>query len=446
MTTSPEVNVTAVIDVGRLRGIQLGVILVCGLVATLDGFDLQSISFVAPVLTKLWGITSAELGPVFSASLAGLMIGALVSGPVADRVGRKAVVVTSVFAFGVFSLLTAFSGNVQELLIYRFLTGLGLGGSMPNVIALTAEYSPERIRRTLITTMWFGVPVGVVAGGLLASWMIPAFGWQSVFYLGGGVPLVIGFIALFGLPESLRFLVNRGARAQRMVGVVKRLNPQLDVTPDTVFTLPERRLEGLPVNHLFRHGYAASTCLLWVAFFMNLFINYFVTNWMPTVLQKAGLPLSSSIVGLVALEAGGLIGGVVIGRWGDRGDRSLKNILAWALLLNAVAMVLIRSTHGLVLLMTMLFIAGLLFIGAQFGLNAVAATIYPTSIRSTGVGWALGVGRLGSVIGPLVGGAIVGYLPNPTAMFAVAAVPSVLGGLALIVMRTEKWSGEALSS
>ncbi|MCL6599477.1 MAG: MFS transporter [Alicyclobacillus macrosporangiidus] len=440
MPTSREVNVNDLIDAGRLRGIQLGVILLCGLIATLDGFDLQSISFVAPVLTKLWGIKSAELGPVFSASLAGLMIGALVSGPVADRVGRKAVVVVSVFAFGAFSLLTTLSGNVQELVVYRFLTGVGLGGSMPNVIALTAEYSPERLRRTLITTMWFGVPIGVVAGGLLAAWMIPSFGWKSVFYLGGGVPVVIGLIALFGLPESLRFLVNRGARAERLAAVVKRLNPQLAVTPDTVFVLREQRLAGLPVKHLFGHGYAVNTLLLWVAFFMNLFINYFVTNWMPTVLQKAGLPLSSSIVGLVMLEAGGLIGGVIIGRWGDRSDKNLKNILAWALLLNAVAVVLIRYTHGEASLMMMLFITGLLFVGAQFGMNAVAATIYPTSIRSTGIGWALGVGRVGSIIGPLVGGAIVGFLPNPTEMFAVAAVPSLLGAIALAVMKPERWT------
>ncbi|MCL6594343.1 MAG: MFS transporter, partial [Alicyclobacillus sp.] len=280
-------------DTGRLRGFQYVVIVVCGLVATLDGFDLQSISFVAPVLTKLWGMKPTDLGPVFSASLAGLMMGALLAGPVADWIGRKKVVVVSVFAFGLFSILTASAHHTGELLFYRLLTGLGLGGSMPNVIALTAEYSPDRMRRTLITIMWFGVPVGVVAGGLLAAWMIPAFGWTSVFYLGGIVPLLISVIALLFMPESLRFLVNRGGDRQRIFTMVKRLDPHRDVSPDTQFDLGEQRLQGIPVKHLFGYGYAVNTVLLWVAFFMNLFINYFVTNWMPTVLQKAGLPLSS---------------------------------------------------------------------------------------------------------------------------------------------------------
>ncbi|MCL6637152.1 MAG: MFS transporter, partial [Alicyclobacillus sp.] len=209
-SSASVVRVSDLMDTGRLRGFQYVVMVVCGLVATLDGFDLQSISFVAPVLTKLWGIQPTDLGPVFSASLAGLMVGALLAGPVADWIGRKKVVVVSVFAFGLFSLLTASAHSTGELLFYRLLTGLGLGGSMPNVIALTAEYSPDRIRRTLITVMWFGVPVGVVAGGLLAAWMIPAFGWTSVFYLGGVVPLLISGIAVLYMPESLRFLVSRG--------------------------------------------------------------------------------------------------------------------------------------------------------------------------------------------------------------------------------------------
>jgi len=439
MSASNRVNVSDFIDRNRLSRVQLTVIILCGLVATLDGFDLQSISFVAPVVSKMWALKPTEMGSVFSAGLFGLMIGALVSGPIADRIGRRGVVIFSAFAFGLFSLLTVLSGNVHELTIYRFLTGLGLGGSMPNIIALTAEYSPLRIRKTMVSTMFCGVPVGAVLGGLLATSIIPTLGWKSLFYLGGIIPIVLGFVLIGGIPESIRFLVAKdvqSTQSAKIVSVLRKINPSEPMPANPIFYLPERKFEGMPVKHLLGPGYAANTILLWIVFFMNLFITYFVSNWMPTVLHKAGLPLSKAIIGVVLLEAGGVIGGIFIGRWGDK--RSLKAILVWAFFLNAIALVLISFTSSVGMLMLMIFIAGLLFVGAQFGINALAATIYPTAVRSTGVGWALGIGRIGSILGPIIGGIILVSLGNVKEMFLIAAVPSVLGGIALMFMRTSK--------
>jgi AAHS family 4-hydroxybenzoate transporter-like MFS transporter len=442
--TKARVNVSAWIDQRGVSRMQWWIFILCGLVATLDGVDLQSISFVAPVIVRQWHVNPALLGPVFSASLFGLMLGALVSGPLADRVGRKAVVTASVFAFGLFSILTAGAGSVGQLVAMRFLTGLGLGGSMPNIIALTDEYAPHSVRKTTVSTMFIGVPIGAVVAGILAARLIPAYGWQSVFIDLGGVPtLVLGFIVLFLLPESIRFLVVRAARPDRVAAVLGRLDPSAGLDADREFYLPEERRAGFPAKHLFERVNRLNTPLLWVVFFMNLLVIYFVTNWLPTVLRGAGLPLTDAIWGVVMLEGGGVVGGVLIGYIADRVN--IRRVLGATFFLAAISLALIGAMHGLVPVMTMIFLAGLFAVGAQFGINALAASIYPTAVRSTGVGWAFGVGRVGSIIGPLIGGTLVAAKAGVTAIFGTAAIPAVVAALAIVLMR-EAEASQAVAS
>ncbi|MCL6627036.1 MAG: MFS transporter, partial [Alicyclobacillus shizuokensis] len=306
MRQTDRVNVSEVIDNSPISGFQVFIIVVCAIVAMLDGYDLQAISFVAPVLSKEWGLAESAMAPVFSIGLLGLMLGALISGPIADRAGRKMVVTYSSLAFGVFSLLTVLSHNTSELMVFRFLTGLGLGGSMPNIISLTAEYSPERVRKSMISAMFCGLPVGAVVGGLLATSMIPALGWQSLFYLGGIIPMAIALLSACALPESIRFLVTKHAESPKIARILSRISPSVAVADRVTFYLSEPPQPGIPVKHLFRPGYAVNTVLLWIVFFMNLMIIYFVSNWMPTLLEDAGLPLDKAIIGVVMLQGGGV--------------------------------------------------------------------------------------------------------------------------------------------
>ncbi|MCL6594399.1 MAG: MFS transporter, partial [Alicyclobacillus sp.] len=310
----------------------------------------------------------------------------MLSGPVADRVGRKLVIILCTLFFGLFSLFTVFAHNTGTLLLMRFLTGLGLGGSMPNIIALTAEYMPLRIRKTMISVMFSGVPVGAVVGGLIASDMIPAYGWESMFYLGGIVPLVLGLILCAALPESARFLVTMGKSGSQ--DKVRRILRRIGVAagPQTTVVLAEQRLTGMPVRRLFDPGYARNTSLLWVVFFLNILIIYFVSNWLPTVLRNAGLPLSMAVIGVVALQGGGVVGAILLGRWCDAGP--VRRVLGISFVLAAVTLGLIGYMHGVAATMLMIFAAGFFVIGAQNSLNALAASVYPTSVRSTGVSWA----------------------------------------------------------
>lgn len=303
---------------------------------------------------------------------------------------------------------------------------------MPNIISLVAEYAPERVRRTAVTTMFSGVPFGGFLGGLFARWLIPVFGWKSIFYLGGIVPIIIGLITLAALPESIRFLALRGTEGERIARIFRRIDPGFQGV-NIRYVLPEERTEGLPVRELFRPGFALNTILLWIVFFMSLLIIYFTTNWLPTVLENAGLPLENAIVGTAAFHAGSVIGSIIIGSAGDRFNA--KKVLGCVFFLGAIALALVGYAGGLGVTMLVISIVGFLCVGGQSGINALAAVLYPTSARSTGVGWALGVGRLGSIVGPLIGGIIIAMHWTLQQIYLLAAVPALIASGLIMCMR-----------
>jgi AAHS family 4-hydroxybenzoate transporter-like MFS transporter len=434
MVAVPSRDVSELIDHAPVGAFQRRAIALCALVAILDGFDTQSIAFVAPVIVKQWGLDLAAFGPVFGAGLLGLMFGALLFGPVADRIGRKGVIVLSTAWFGVFSVLTAMAGSPGELLALRFLTGLGLGGAMPNIIALTSEYAPARLRATLVTLMFCGFPLGAVLGGLVSAQVIAAFGWPSVFLLGGILPLLLVPVLVLALPESLRYLVAKGKEANQW-SILARIGHGTSIVPGERLVLPERRLEGVPVKHLFLEGRLVGTALLWVVFFSNLLILYFLINWLPSVLQAAELPLEKAIIGTVVLNAGGIAGGLALGWLVDR--RGPFGILLAAYCLAAIFVAAIGSVGAAVgVIMAVVFAAGFFVIGSQFCMNALAASAYPTSVRATGIGWALGIGRVGSVIGPIIGGMLLSLGWTPNALFLAAALPAGVAAIAVALLRT----------
>jgi MFS transporter, AAHS family, 4-hydroxybenzoate transporter len=424
------IDVADFIDAQPVGGFQVRLLLTCAAVLLLDGFDTTAIGYVAPSLAKEWGLTKGALGPVFSAGLFGLMIGALTLGPLADRIGRKQIIVFSTLAFGLGALVTALVQDVNTLLVIRFLTGLGLGGAMPNTIAMTSEFNPQRRRATMVMIMFCGFSVGAALGGLLAAALIPQFGWRSVFVVGGLAPLLLVPILQLRLPESVRFLALTGRANARVAELLRAIAPNVVFGPTTQFVVREARLVGIPVRHLFTQARTFVTLLLWVVFFMSLLDLYFLSNWLPTVLNDLGASVSEAAAIGSMLQVGGVVGSFALGSVIDRFSfRALALVYFIAVFaISAIG----QFGHSAVFVTIAIFAAGFCTVGGQIAANALAAGFYPTSLRATGVGWALGIGRVGSIIGPLVGGVLLAQKWSPAAVFLAAAAAALCASLAAL--------------
>jgi len=431
-TNAGVTDVAVFIDQQPVGGFQIRLLLACAAVLFLDGFDTQAIGYVAPALGQDWGLARGALGPVFSAGLFGLMIGALVFGPVADRIGRKHVIVFSTVAFGLGTLAAAFAYDVTSLLVIRFLTGLGLGGALPNAVALTSEFSPHRRRATMVMAMFVGFSIGAALGGLIAAVLIPYFGWRSVFLIGGIAPLLLAPFLVARLPESVRFLALAGNADARVRELLARIAPSASFPAGTRFGVHEAKLAGLPVAHLFREGRTAATLVLWVVFFMSLLDLYLLSNWLPTVLNDLGASVSVAVAVGAMFQVGGVVGTFALGQYIDRFS---FRALALTYLFAAVAVSTVGySGHSIPFATLAIFCAGFCIVGGQIAANALTATYYPTMVRSTGVGWALGIGRIGSIVGPLIGGYMLANRVSAEFLFLAAAVPALVASIAAFVL------------
>jgi AAHS family 4-hydroxybenzoate transporter-like MFS transporter len=424
-------TVSEIIDQRPVSGFQARTMLLCGTVLVLDGFATQSIGFLAPSMAESLHLSIHTFGTVFAAALIGLMIASMAAGLIADRVGRKVPIIVATLMFGAFSIATGRATTFDQLIAFRFLAGLGFGGAIPNVVALTAEYAPKRLQQTLITILFASMPLGALLGGLVSSVMLPRWGWRSVFYVGGALPLVVGVVLIKALPESLRFLTASGRNRESMKRIVAEIAPELkDGAFDASPQKEDKPLPGARVLQLFSQGRAVGTVLLWIPFFMNLLMLYFIVNWLPALMHRTHMPVSAGVFGVAVFSLGGIVGSLLQGR----------AMSAWGgftvLLSEFVLSLLLISSLGLIaafpLIMLVTFLCGCFIQGAQAGLNALAATFYPTSMRSTGVGWALGIGRLGSIVGPLLGGILIAHEWSLQQIFLAGATPALLAVLAIV--------------
>jgi AAHS family 4-hydroxybenzoate transporter-like MFS transporter len=429
------VDIAELIESRKIGALQFAVITWACAIMFIEGYDMQVVPFAAPAMIKAWHVNKAYFGPVFGFGLFGYMLGATLLSNLGDKFGRKKVIVAGGLLFGAFTLASAFSVTLRELLVLRFIAGIGLGASIPSAIALAAEYAPSRTRATTISILFIGYNLGSTAGGLVAAHFIPIFGWPVVFYVGGVVPILLSLTLIFALPESVRFLALQPGQESRVAAIARGIAPERTFDPDTRFVLREEHRAGVPVKNLFTEGRAFITAMLWFAFIASLLGHTFLTSWLPTVLSSDGMSLSHAVTAGALLQFGGAFGSVLIGWLLDK--RGIITI-AVAFALSAPLVVFIGSAHiSDAVLMVAVFLTGIGMLGGQVGLNAISGTIYPTYIRSTGAGWAFGVGRIGSILGPVIGGVLIGWHQPTSLLFIYAAIPFLCcAGAAYLLDRT----------
>jgi len=427
----------------RIGGLQLRVAALCTLVQICDGYDINSIGVSVPSLTHAWNLPGPAFTVAFLWSSIGIMVGALSAGPIGDRVGRKPLLLASLTIFGLASLLSAFAGSLLLLSILRFFTGLGIGGGFPGAATLTGDYAPQRLRATMIMATFTGAPIGGFVCGQLAGVLLPTLGWPSIFVVGGVVPLLMVLALALWLPESPRFLARKDNLSAREAALLRRL----DITPGQVAAEGLDIAQGNPIAMLFGKGYALQTVLLWVIFFCSLMNLFLFVYWMPEVLHLTGMTPPEAARATSFRELGAICAVLYLGLLIDRSgpERALTaNYAAGIVFIAAIAL----AAMPYLLLVIVIFLSGMTIIGSQTGANATCGKLYPARMRTSGLGWALGIGRLGGIAAPALGGWLLSLGLPPRQIFlsaclfaAIAAVAT--GLLALRGVRAEPLAGRS---
>jgi AAHS family 4-hydroxybenzoate transporter-like MFS transporter len=428
MQAAPGAALIDLVDDGRLSFAQARVIALCAIIALLDGFDTQAIGFVAPVISAQWNVPVAGFGPVFALGLFGGLLGAILFGSVADSFGRRFTLLVTVTVFAAGSLATALATSLTDLTIYRFATGVGLGGAMPSIIALASEYAPPRLRTTLVAAMFCGFPLGAVLGAIVSAQLMGRYGWTSVFLAGGMLPLLLLPVLVLRLPESVGWLLAHGQRAKAdrvLAGMSKQPLPadahaRLETPPKASFA------------SLFMQGRAAGSLLLALIFFISLLLVYLLVSWVPAMAVAAGHSQRAGVIAAALLNFSGIIGSIAIGVIGDR--RGTYGTVGSAYVLGALgvgAIALSGAVGGGIF--AFCAVAGLFCIGAQVCAVSIASQYYPLEARGTGIGWSMGAGRLGAICGPLIGATLIGSGASAGLYWLVAWL-SAGAGAAVLVM------------
>jgi MFS transporter, AAHS family, 4-hydroxybenzoate transporter len=427
MSDQTVVPVSRLLDERGISSFHYSLIFWCVLLSLIDGYDIAAIAFAAPHLVREWGLKPGALGPVFSASLIGILFGSALFGWIGDRYGRKAALISSNLLFGVFTLWAAWSANLDHLFWMRLLAGLGIGGVIPNIVAINAESSPHRMRSILALIAVGFVPLGGAIPGLVAATLVPTHGWQILFTLGGIVPILLAVAAIFTLPESIKFMALHESQRGKMVKTIKALDPNYVVPTNAKFVIEdEQQFPGFNPVYLFKQGLWLITPLLWLLFALNLMGYFFLLSWTPTLMAALKLPPSVGALAGAMIQVGGTIGALLLARWFQR-HQFLAIAMVFVIAVPAVASIGYAGLTSTAALAAAAFFAGFCVLGIQTGINVAGALVYPTSLRANGSGWQLGIGRIGSIVGPMVGALFVG-LPVEK-LYVWSALPFAVGAV-----------------
>lgn len=432
---STHYSIPELIDSTRVSSFQWRVFALCFFVAILDGFDTQAIAFTGPSITEAFGLGAGALAPILTAGIVGMVLGAMVLGLMGDKFGRRPAIIGSVALFGFASLATAFAQTTEQILVLRFIAGLGMGGATPVVLSLAAEYGSARQRGTIMTTVLLGLPAGAILGGLLAAKMLPSIGWQGIFAVGGIVPLVLVVVLMFALPESLYFLTRQRTHGSvekigKIVASITR-NPTL---PGSTYSVPEADVKT-SVTSLFSGGLARNTFGIWTVYLFNWVAWFMFLSWLPTVLKATGLPAEQAPMGTVAVNAVFVVCAIPLSIILPKIN---VRLLLLALFVFGIALCLGLANSGThwALVFTLAGLAGLGIGGQQIVLNYMVAQAYPTALRATATGWAIGLGRVGAIIGSASGGWFLEH-GGPAGYYSTLIVPLAIAAAALLIIRTQ---------
>lgn len=418
------------LDQPRITSLQVIVVCICMLMNMLDGMDVMVIAYAAPPLADAWSIAPGTLGTIFSAGLLGMTLGAMFLAPIADRIGRRRMIMTCIVLMGIGTLVTAYAQNVTQLILLRLASGLGIGAMLATSATMGAEYVPKRLKNLGVSVVFAGYPAGAVLSGLVAAWIIPNQGWQSIFIFAGTVTLVTLIPVWFLLPESLEFLIKE--RGKNALDAVNRILRRMKVEP--LRELPPEpdgeEIKRASVKALFAHGRRNATTWLWIAFFTSFATLYFLTSWIPKLATNTGLSLELAIYAGTVFNLGAFFGIIAQGTFSHH--FGLRKTICAFLVATAILMAVFGFWQQPWVILLMFGLIGFGVQGGFVGLYAVAAWLYPMEIRNTGIGWGIGAGRTGAIVGPKIGGTLVGMGLSMTANFMVFAVPLIVAAIATI--------------
>lgn len=414
-------NISTLIEEQKTGRFAVGLLFWCFLIMLMDGYDQTAVSFAAPAIIKEWHVARGGFGPVFGAGLFGTLVGSFIFGYFGDRFGRKRAIVSGSLFFGLLTLISVWATSLHDLMLLRFIAGLGMGGVVPNSVALVAEYAPKRLRATWVTLMFSGFSIGAGSGGLVSSALIHRYGWPVMFVVGGVGSLLVALLLIVMLPESAKLLVVRQRSVETVRKLVARLRPDIALPADAQFVPGEvQEKKRFVLKLIFSDGLRGITPLLWIVFIVNSMALYFLQNWLPILMEGVGINPQSAGIITTMFSVGGVLGGLILCRFVDR-----HGVLAIISLPAIGCPVVAMLGHGMseAWLMFAVFATGFCVVGAQYGLYAVAGMIYPTSFRSAGVGSAISVGKIGSVSGPVIGGILLSmHLPFAQMFYAASGL------------------------
>ncbi|HVA14699.1 MAG TPA: MFS transporter [Stellaceae bacterium] len=433
MADAQTIQVSHMLDERGIGAFHIKLLIWSLFIVLIDGYDIGAIAFAAPSLMKQWHFPPSQLGPIFSASLIGILFGSAIFGFVGDRYGRKAALIGANLVFGIFTLIAAYSTNVSEMFWLRMLAGLGIGGVIPNAIAINAESAPRHLRATLAIIAVGLVPIGGAIPGFLTVAFVPTYGWQFLFFVGGIVPILIGICGIFGLPESIKYMALHEKHRADMEKLVHAIQPDFVIPPNAKFVIEDEHNYGaFRPSLLFQDGLALITPLVWLLFMLNLMGFFFLNSWTPTLLVTAAhLPPAVGALTGAIFQVGGTVGALLLCRWIDKRRFGAIAIL-FVIAVPVVGSIGWFGITSQTSLMIAAFFGGFLVLGIQSGINVSGALIYPTSLRSNGSGWQLGIGRIGSIVGPMLGAFFVALPVQQLYMWA--ALPFALGAVLCFVV------------